>query len=68
VGELGRVLKPGAWAYFLVGDSLVGERAVVGYEELERAARSAFTVAARASQSRGAGPRREHLVALRRRD
>jgi SAM-dependent methyltransferase len=76
LGEIARVLRPGAWAYLLIGDSVVGRQAVVGYEAVERAAPAVgLTLVARASQQRPEllGPtrglqneRREHLLALRR--
>lgn len=76
VAEIARVLRPGGWAYLLVGDSAVGHTAVAGDKELKRAAVAArLSVVAWASQARpdvyapAAGQltagRREHLVALR---
>jgi hypothetical protein len=76
LGEIARVLRPGAWAYLLLGDSVVGQEAVIGYEVVERAAPAmGLTLVARASQQRPEplGPtrgvhreRREHLLALQR--
>lgn len=72
IGEMARVLRPGGWAYLLVGDSRVGQQRVLGYEEYERPDLP-LERAARASQSRSlAGdtdgqPRQEHLLALRHR-
>lgn len=75
LGEIARVLRPGAWAYILIGDSVVGRQAVVGYEAVERIASAVgLTLVARASQQRPEplGPtrgvqsqRNEHLLALR---
>lgn len=76
LGEIARVLRPGAWAYLLIGDSVVGRQAVVGYEAVERVAPAVgLTLVARVSQQRPEphGPtrgiqreRKEHLLALRR--
>ena len=76
LGEIARVLRPGASAYLLIGDSVVGREAVVGYEAVERAAPGVgLTLVARAP-SEGPEPlgptrglhreRNEHLLALRR--
>jgi DNA modification methylase len=78
VFEIARVLRPDGWAYLLVGDSAIGDRAIAGDEELRRAAHAArLSVVATASQARPdvyapargqlEGGRREHLVAIRRR-
>ena len=80
VGEIARVLAPGAMAFLLVGDSVVARRAIPGDGELRRAAAACgLEAVASASQRRiepprlvqGSAPapylppRHEHLVALR---
>lgn len=76
VGELARVLRPGAHAFLLVGDSIAAGRPVPGDQELARAAeRAGLRFRAAASQARPEvhAPRdrapslkREHLLAFAR--
>lgn len=77
LGEMGRVLRPGAHAALVVGDGVVGERLEDAAEAIaEDAPRAKLTAVARASQSRplrdsrlrellGPVPRYEHIVLLR---
>jgi SAM-dependent methyltransferase len=77
LGALGRVVRPSGVVAVVLGDSVLGGRAVRGDETLERvASSSSFRVAAIASQPRphfhtasarvfSREPRAEHLVLLR---
>ena len=78
LGELARVLRPGAFAYLLIGDSTAGAEVIPGDLEIRRAAAECdLEVVAVAAQgrpenfapARGILPegKREHLIALRRR-
>jgi len=77
VAEIARVLSPAGRAFVLIGDSVAGDRAVAGDEEVRRAADAAgLRVLAAASQARPEvyraatareSERREHLLALARR-
>lgn len=72
VAELARVLKPGAHAFLVSGDSAVGDVAVPGDEALRAAAAKAgLSVVASAQQARPSfygrqATRREHLLLLAR--
>jgi len=73
VGEIGRVLKPGARAYIVIGDSALGHEIVPGDAAVTSAAEVAgLTMVATAAQARPnfyadarRATRSEHLLALR---
>jgi hypothetical protein len=77
LGEMGRVLRPGAHAVLVVGDGVVGEHLEDAAEAVAAdAPKAKLTAVARASQSRplrdsrlrellGEVPRYEHIVLLR---
>lgn len=70
VGELGRVLQPGAPAFVAIGDSAVGAEAIAGDAAIRHAAeRHGLRVVAAAAEERpsfyrraGRATRREHLL------
>jgi|JI10StandDraft_1071094.scaffolds.fasta_scaffold06550_10 hypothetical protein len=78
MGSLAEVLVPGAWAAFVVGDSLAGTRAIYADDELRGALDDRLAAVAWAAQERpmlGAverrafaeRPKREHVILLERR-
>jgi 16S rRNA G966 N2-methylase RsmD len=78
LGEMGRILRPGAHAVLVVGDGVVGDRLEDAAQAIaEDAPRAKLAAVARASQARplrdsrlrellGPAPRYEHIVLLRR--